>query len=227
MSEIQRYANRRCESVGGSWVLYDDHLADKKAALEAQAACNETNLTLKYESWRMRMDALNTKHAAELAALRGEGGPALLTFTHEDINALREGCNPVRIHRDFEPSFLRLCGIADNCGVEMWPTHSIRYIDQEMLDLVVKKAKRSNHLAGSGVDLNPVYDGVWYTNEKMNGFTNLPPPVKKFLNNVGFDAVLRWGGTFGVNKDRVHFDDDLVRRDPAEWSRRTKELQDV
>jgi len=38
------------------------------------------------------------------------------------------------------------------------------------------------------------------------------------------DEFLRWGGAFGVNKDRVHIDSNLVLRDPAEWQRRVKEL---
>jgi len=223
----------------GPLVRYSDHLA----ALEAQAEGHSEKLAFqraKYEqlavariqqvdgirvSHSRELGRLKAKHAAEIAALRGAGEPALITLTHEEVYALREDCEPVRIHRDFEPSFIRLCEIASECGVEIWPTHSIRYLDQDMLDLVVKKAKRSNHLAGSALDLNVVYEGVWYTNARMADVDGLPQAVERFLFGVQDDPDLRWGGTFGIGKDRVHFDNDLVRRDPAVWAKRVEQLR--
>ena len=134
---------------------------------------------------------------------------------------------PCMIHRDAKPMMDRLCYIAFNCKVKLYITHSMRRLNQKLFDTVVKQAERSNHHAGSAVDLNPVYEGVWYTSELMENMESLPEPVKRFLDKVVYAPELRWGGQFGVNKDRVHFDDDLVRRDPDEWARRVKELTDV
>ena len=229
--KIQRYRVREdaesrymVKAGEGSWVGFTDH----RIALAAQAEEHRKILINNDTDWAnreaIRRKALEDKHAQELAEARGEGEPALLTFTWRDVCALREGCEPVRIHRDFKPSFLHLCDIADDCGVEIWPTHSVRRLNQNLYDKVVEEAERSNHHAGSAIDMNPVYDDVWYTSERMKDRDKMPSPVWKFLYNVMDDKVLRWGGAFHVNKDCVHFDDNLVLRDAAEWAKRVREV---
>lgn len=248
MNEIQRYSYvAGCMSPNkghGRIVLYDDHLADKSAALEAKDEAHDREIRLLIDKHVANLIEKDEEHEgkltntsleflerisereeeiaeleAELAALRGEVEPTLIHF--EQHRLIGEPC---MIHRDFKPTMERLCLIAGRCNVDLWITHSVRYLDQEMLDLVVRKAKRSNHLAGSAVDLNVVYQGVWYTNEMMQDFASLPGPVRTFLNRVCDDEKLRWGGSFGINKDCVHFDSDLVRRDPVEWARRVTQL---
>lgn len=209
------------------------HGKELTAALEAQAEEHAGEMSRLDKVWCERNDALRVQHDKELADARGEllsldrqiaeehGEPALIQFEHPALIG-----EPCMIHRDYKPRMSRLCHLAETCDVKIWVTHSVRYLDQEMLDLVVKRAKRSNHLAGSGVDMNPVYEGVWYTSEMMKDRDSLPLPVWRFLSAVTVDPNLRWGGAFGVNKDRVHVDSDLVRRDPDEWARRVGELQD-
>ncbi len=166
--------------------------------------------------WQRRHDAVK----AELAALRGEGEPALIHFESDWIIG-----EPCMIHRDFEPALERLCIIAREFKVSIGVTHSMRRLNQKLVGAIVEAAARSNHHAGSAVDGNPVYRGIWYTSKMMEDFESLPSPVQQFLCEVGDSADLRWGGSFGINKDRVHFDDNLVLRDPAEWQRRVEELR--
>jgi len=268
----------------GVWVKYDAHLADKKAALEAQAEENRGKLAHEEEQWANALNLARLKHTAklatknaehdasdrllaslldekdaelaakdeelnnlnaclrtaisqrdvwqrlhsedlaQLAALRGEREPALMHYK----NARLIG-EPCMIHRDFQRPLYRLCNIANSCGVDLWVTHSMRPLGQKLVDAIVEQAARSNHHAGSAVDLNPVYESVWYTSKMMEdlggeNFHRLPVPVRSFLNAVIADPDLRWGGSFGINKDRVHFDSDLARCDPAEWQRRTTQL---
>lgn len=266
MGEIQRWqlgaeSSMERKQVGADprrtdWVAHDDHLDHVAAELDRQAEEHRKAHDRVCVWWSDRMDALEAKHAAELAEktkthiavleskdryyhgklaeLRGElfsldrdiaeehGEPALMHFV--DGALIGEPC---MVHRDFEQALEKLCDIARGCEVKLWVTHSIRYLDQDMLDLVVKKAKRSNHLAGSAVDLNPVYQGVWYTNAKMEDMAaGAPKPVQEFLAGVVNDPTLRWGGQFGVNKDLVHFDSNLVLRDPVEWARRVEQLRE-
>jgi len=210
----------------GLWVTHHDHLADKTAALEAQAEEHREDMRQARRRWwnerAGEFTRLVDKHAAELAALRGEREAALIHYEHPHLIG-----EPCMIHRDFKPEMERLCNIAGRCDVEIWVTHSFRPLNAKLVGAIVEAAERSNHHAGSGVDMNPVYQGVWYTSEKMADWDNLPEPVKGFLRRVENDESLRWGGQFGVNKDRVHIDSDLARRDPAEWARRTRELQDA
>lgn len=182
-----------------------------KRNLEAQTEEHRVELA----KWDVEMGKLE----ADLAALRGKGEPALIRFEHPHLIG-----EPCMIHRDYRPAMDRLCNIAGRCDVEIFVTHSMRRLNQKLFDTVVKEAERSNHHAGSAIDMNPVYQGVWYTSELMAG-TSMPPPVVRFLNAVVDDPDLRWGGDFGVNKDRVHIDDNLVRRDPAEWRRRVEQLR--
>ncbi len=166
------------------------------------------------------INSLKAKHTAELAALRGEGEPALIQF--ENLCLIGEPC---MIHRDYRPAMERLVNIAYDCQVKIWVTHSFRPLNAKLVDKIVEEAERSNHHAGSGIDMNPVYQDVWYTNEMMKDFVSLPLPIRNFLNAVTHSPDLRWGGTFGVNKDRVHIDSNLVLRDPAEWQRRVEQLR--
>ena len=218
MVEIQRYeigsasGTREREAPYGPWAKHSDHVA----ALAAQAEEHEKSDRL-IASLVDRQTVQIEELRKELAEARGEG-PALIRFERHRLIG-----EPCMIHRDFAPTMRRLVEIAINCDVKLWVTHSMRRLDQKLVGAIVKAAKRSNHHAGSAIDMNPVYQGVWYTSEMMANTLDLPGPVQKFLGSVMEDPDLRWGGQFGVNKDRVHIDSDLVRRDPDEWAKRVKE----
>lgn len=235
---------------GGNIVFYSDHLADKKAALEAQAEGHNSLLQREQDLRGRVVDAARRQHdkeieallrehaesdrliatlvdrqAAELAALRGEGEPALVQFEHPNLIG-----EPCMIHRDYRPTMERLCDIAHSCDADLWVTHSMRRLNQKLVGAIVEQAERSNHHAGSACDLNVVCDRARYTSRDLipSKLEKLAPghPVAGFIEAVRTDNVLRWGGSF-VTPDCVHFDDNLVLRDPAEWQRRVEELRDV
>ena len=221
MSEIQQWAwgmsgmlQARANSRA-DFVTYQDYLS----ALEAKDEEHTQAVGEVQAYWLGKFSTLQEKHAAEIAALRGTTELAL--FHYRSGRLLGEPC---MIHRSFASSMDRLCMIALDCDVQLYITHSIRRLDQVLQDTVVEQALRSNHHAGSAVDFNPVYEGVWYTSDKMKDWVSLPTPVKQFLTNVMDDDTLRWGGGFST-PDPVHFDDNLVRRDPEEWQRRVAELR--
>ena len=228
MDEIQRYhwtsagMQKGCEDKYSamSGVLFVTAEA-YTAALAAQAEEHLCRRKSDDADWGDRFMALSREHAKELAEARGEGEPALMHFQH-----LRLIGEPCMIHRDYEPTMDRLVDIANECDVKLYITHSMRRLNQKLVGAIVEQAERSNHHAGSALDLNVVYEGVWYTSEMMERREDLPSPVRRFLHGVRADSNLRWGGDF-ADKDPVHFDDDLVRRDPDEWARRVKELNDV
>ena len=236
MDEIWRYeigsavGTKDRKSRVGPWVRYPDHLADKTAALEAQAEEQEEEFKALLQNEQKESDfrhecvinALKSQHAKELAEARGVGEPALIHFEHPNLIG-----EPCMIHRDYKPRMYRLCGIAAKCDVKLWVTHSMRKLNQKLVGAIVEQAERSNHHAGSAVDLNVVYRGEWFNSEKMRWRNIVGQPsghnVWKFILAVRNDPGLRWGGTFNT-PDPVHFDDNLVLRDPEEWSRRVKEL---
>ena len=208
MDRIQRYHwtqhGMTTRAVNGiEWVK-----ATELAALRGE---HETKLAL--------IERLHKEEIVFLEAQQGNGEPALMHG--ESAHLIGEPC---MIHRAFYSSMIRLIDIAADCDVQLGVTHSMRRLNQKLVGAVIEAAARSNHHAGSAVDMNPVYQGIWYTNEMMKDWDNLPAPIQVFLRRVMNDEFLRWGGAFGVNKDRVHIDSNLVLRDPAEWQRRVKEL---
>ena len=164
------------------------------------------------------IERLHREEVAFLEAQIAGNEPALIQFEHPHLIG-----EPCMIHRDYRPTMEKLCDIAFKCDVQLWVTHSMRRLSQKLYDKVVEEAERSNHHAGSAVDLNPVYQGIWYASKKMKTWSSLPIPVQNFLSRVKDDPNLRWGGDF-AHKDPVHFDDDLVRRDPVAWAKRVREL---
>lgn len=175
------------------------------------------------KAWQTTYGRIKTEHAADLAALRGEGEPALIQFEHPRLIG-----EPCMIHRDFRPAVQMLGAIAEDCDVRLHITHSMRRLNQRLVGAIVREAERSNHHAGSAVDLNVVCDGAYYTSEHLTfeKILNLldTHPVRRFiLAAKDGPNCIRWGGSWG---DAVHFDDNLVLRDAAEWERRVKDLQD-
>jgi uncharacterized protein YcbK (DUF882 family) len=198
--------------------------------------------------WLGKFSSLREKHAAELAeknqmhmaamqakeqyyiqkmgALRGEGEAALIHFEHHALHRDGAAC---MIHRDYLPTMRKLCGIASDCEVELFITSSYRTLHQDIEGAIVKAARRSNHYAGSAVDLNVVCGKGWFNSERLSldgDLGGLPHehPVGIFIDAVREALGIRWGGDF-AHKDPVQFDSDLVRRDPAEWQRRVEQLR--
>jgi len=273
MSEIQRYYLPtghlvQCTATRidhDDVVFYPDHVADKAAALAAQAEEHKAKVVANNLSWQEAVDLTNRIHerdrlaaAAELAAqaeehkadigvresfylnalaLRRELTPEPVLFHYEhpslivSIDGTEFTSEPCMIHRDYAPAMDRLCTIAHGCGVQLFVTHSVRRLDQVLEDTVVEQALRSNHHAGSAVDLNVVCDGEWFNSKRLDAtaIQDLAEadPVRRFIEDVRADPDLRWGGGFQMSPtDPVHFDDNLVLRDPDEWQRRVTAIRE-
>ena len=220
-------------------VFYPDHVADKAAALAAQAEEHKAELAERLLSAEIAysdtLEQVTATHVESLAALRRKLGPEPVLFHYEhpslivSIDGKEFTGEPCMIHRDFKPSMDRIVTAAHNADVQLFVTHSVRRLDQVLEDTVVEQALRSNHHAGSGVDLNVVCDGEWFNSEKLrwgnvSGHEN-GHSVRRFLSAVRLDDTLRWGGNFS-KPDPVHFDDNLVLRDPDEWQRRVTAIRE-
>ena len=216
----------------GEWVQHSDHLAHEAAAIETlDAEWFDKMVDLKGE----HQSALNAKdryYIEKLAALRRELTPrekVLRTYTQDTFTAIAESSEPIVVHRDFSEHFLRLCGIADKCGVELHVTHSLRRLNPKLEGAIVEQAERSNHHAGHAIDLNVVCEGEWFNSKRLasDALRELPEshPVRQFLMDVQCDPGLRWGGDFST-PDPVHFDNNLVGRDPEAWLRCVREIRD-
>jgi hypothetical protein len=199
-----------------------DYLRDERSRLGGcfhYRAHNETN-----DAFAERIATCARCGSKELAEVRAQGEPALIQFEHPNLIG-----EPCMIHRDFMPAMQMLGAIAEDCDVQLHITHSMRRLNQKLVGAIVEAAERSNHHGGSAVDLNVVCDGAYYTSKDLAISKVLKlvlgHPVKRFiLAAKDGPNCIRWGGSWS---DPVHFDDNLVLRDPDEWARRVKELQDA
>lgn len=226
-AQAEEHAKERQKALSKIALQQEEYWSGECARIRSEHAAEMEAMRNKHAQI---VTAMQFEHAADLKALRRElapRDPVLFTYKQPGPHdALAKSSEKVTIHSDFELSFLRICEIAEECGVQLHITHSVRRLNQKLQDKVVEEAERSNHHAGSAIDANPVYEGVWYTNAMMGDWDGLPDPVAYFLSAVADDPDLRWGGAFDVNKDCVHIDDDLARRDPDEWLRRVEAIRE-
>jgi hypothetical protein len=85
---------------------------------------------------------------------------------------------------------------ACNSNLVLLVNHSFRTKEQNLHGKIVKQGKSSNHLIGFAVDFNIEYKGKHYNSEhlKKSNHSNLPKPVKIFIDNLRNDRNIRWGG---------------------------------
>jgi hypothetical protein len=88
---------------------------------------------------------------------------------------------------------------------------------------VVPPSETSNHLVGHAVDINIVYNGVWYNAARLRNYASLPQAIKNFITGCKRNG-LRWGGDF-TQSDPVHFDDNLYLKDKRTYDRLYREYQ--
>lgn len=120
---------------------------------------------------------------------------------------------PCMIEEGFEVAIARLCFYAIQCELKLYVNSSYR--ESTVVDgAIVQPATLSNHLIGHAIDANIVDGKTFWNSQKMEGI--LTGNVLKFIETVGKDGVLRWGGTFSV-KDVVHFDDALNIHNINKW----------
>lgn len=129
-------------------------------------------------------------------------------------------------HRAFLPALERIDRHAQAHDVLVNVTHSFRAVDADVTGAIVTPARRSNHLAGHGIDMNVMHGSPRQNCNStcMADHPNVPEPVRGFLEAVRDDALLRWGGDF-TPIDTVHIDDGLNTRDPARWEQHFEAAQ--
>ena len=98
-----------------------------------------------------------------------------------------------------------------------------READAPVQNAVVPASETSNHLVGHAVDINIVYNGVWYNSARLSNYASLPQAIKNFITGCKRNG-LRWGGDF-TRSDPVHFDDNLYLRDKRTFDRLYREYQ--
>lgn len=120
--------------------------------------------------------------------------------------------------REFFPLLDRLAEFAGDCDVSIHVTSSIREPERRVNGAIVPPASRSNHLVGHAIDMNVRTASELFNSAKLrkSKLRALPRNVRRFIQLVRDDPVLRWGGDFS-REDPVHIDDGLNIRDPDRW----------
>ena len=97
-------------------------------------------------------------------------------------------------------------------------TSSLREPGRKVSGAIVKPASRSNHLIGHAIDMNLQSSSGFFNSSKLKktNFSKLPAEIKKLLNLIRSDELLRWGGDFS-KEDPVHIDDKLNHRHRVRW----------
>lgn len=128
---------------------------------------------------------------------------------------------------EFVNSLNTINDLAVQNNVEVYVTDSFREAGQTVSGAIVPPASNSNHLAGHAIDMNVSYAGTLYNSNdlRLANLSNLPDPVKDFINDIRNEPGLRWGGDFH-NEDPVHIDDDL-NANMALWTSRYDATQEA
>lgn len=124
---------------------------------------------------------------------------------------------PVTADVDFFPFLDRLAEFAGRSTLRIFVTSSTRDPGADVRGAIVKPARRSNHLVGHAIDMNLQSDSGRFFNSKMlKDLDAQPLYVRRFIERIRKDPILRWGGDFRT-KDVVRIDDSLNERLPAVW----------
>ncbi len=135
--------------------------------------------------------------------------------------------NKIKIDQDFYDHMERIKYYAKECEVILLITSSSRTKKEQeaMTGTVVPPSPTSCHLVGHAIDFN-VYTGIYEKNLNKHYLFNskiLHPDslydkkcynfsgcerVRKFIQYIKSDTMLRWGGKFQIS-DPVHIDDNL------------------
>jgi hypothetical protein len=113
------------------------------------------------------------------------------------------------IEASFFPYIEVMDNLASTNNIQIKVQQSFRKADGQITGNIVPPADRSNHLVGHAIDINLVYNGVWYNSSNMTlaNYNNLPQAIKNFISGCE-NAGMRWGGRF-TPADPVHFDSGI------------------
>ena len=129
---------------------------------------------------------------------------------------------PCRADIQFVPMLETINSYAEQADVFVHVTSSFR-TTINVQGAIVKPAVFSNHLAGHGIDMNLRYEGGFANSTELIKFPNVDEPVRRFLQFIIDDPILRWGGKFNT-VDPVHID-DWLNKDKDAWEKRYFAMQ--
>jgi hypothetical protein len=107
----------------------------------------------------------------------------------------------------FNPYLQLMSNLAVANKLQIKVQQSFRRVDGQITGNIVPPSDRSNHLVGHAIDINIVYNGVWYNASRLGNYSSLPQAIKNFITGCK-NAGMRWGGDFSQS-DPVHFDSGL------------------
>lgn len=137
-----------------------------------------------------------------------------------DVEGDRFVGHAIRCDADFVPKLVRVGHYAEECGLYVHVTSSLRN-SIDVPGAIVDPAKLSNHLVGHAIDMNLVRLGdrgevIDFYNSTAFRLEVLDPDVKRFFDMIRADKDLRYGGDFR-KPDVVHIDDGLNINEPEVW----------
>lgn len=108
----------------------------------------------------------------------------------------------------------RVAEFAERCRLFVHVTSSTRDPEHVVNSAIVTPSKRSNHFIGHAIDMNLESEsGDFFNSKKLRKLASQPRDVRRFIDMLRDDPVLRWGGDFST-PDVVHIDDGFNRRHP-------------
>jgi uncharacterized protein YgiM (DUF1202 family) len=160
-------------------------------------------------------DAPISTVAADVLALADDEQDECVIKTYTNTQFIGK---EARVDADFMPHLDRLNRYALDCGVKIYVTSSAREPGRTVSGAIVPPASRSNHLVGHAIDMNLKSSSGFFNSSKLkkSNFANLPGEIKKLIELIRDDEVLRWGGDFNP-EDPVHIDDKLNHRNRERW----------
>lgn len=130
------------------------------------------------------------------------------------------------VDKEFIPELKKINQFALINGIHVYVTSSIRRQGVSVGGNIVPPASRSNHLIGHAIDMNLKLGSKLYNSSKLkeSKLHRQPKPIRKFIEAIRNDSMLRWGGDFNI-QDPVHIDDNLNNKSPAIWDEKIQLIQ--
>merc|ERR1711953_1105764 len=144
------------------------------------------------------------------------GDPSTCTLINYSSSRIK-GYNgkKIRVDEGFKSEMDKMDGFARQCSVTVYVGNSFPCGEgQNIGGTVVPPASNSNHSVGHAIDFNLDTPSGWCNGDCLDWETN--SYAKCFTDKLDADRVLVWGAQFN---DPAHVDDNLNKRDPAEFNR--------
>jgi len=121
----------------------------------------------------------------------------------------------ILVDKSFEQYTRKMDSIAKGLSIKIMVQESFRVFGKAVENAIVIPFQKSNHYVGHALDINLVYNDVWYNSAKLKRYDELPEAIKSFIKQCKSNGLF-WGGDLPVH-DVVHFDDGLYSKDPVKY----------